>query len=49
MFLEIFEQILNARKGFYLEASVKTHGRKEAFEICQKDQKQENSNSGIGS
>jgi hypothetical protein len=49
MFLEIFEQILNARKGFYFEASVKTHGRKEAFEICQKNQKQENSNIGIGS
>ena len=49
MFLEIFEQILNARKGFYFEASVKAHGRKEAFEICQKDQKQENLNSEIGS
>lgn len=47
MFLEIFEQILNARKGFLFEDSVQTHGREEAFEICQKGQKQENSNSGI--
>jgi|GEM_PF-4787669 len=49
MFLEIFEQILNARKGLLFEVSVKTHGREEAFEICQKAQKQKNSNSEIGS
>lgn len=47
MFLEIFYQILNARKGFLFEYSVKAHGRKEAFEICKKDQKEKNSNSEI--
>ncbi len=49
MFLEVFEQILNACKGLLFEASVKTHGREEGFEICQKAQKQKNSNSEIGS
>ena len=49
MFLEVLEQILNARKGLRFEASVKTHGREQAFEICQKAQKQKNSNSVIGS
>jgi len=49
MILEIFVQLLNARKGFLFEDSVNTHGREEAFERCQKDQNQKNSNSEIGS
>lgn len=47
MFLEILAQMLNARKGFLFEDSVKTHEREKAFERCQEDQKQKNSNSGI--
>jgi hypothetical protein len=49
MFLEILRQLLNARKGFLFEDRVQTHGREEALKRCPKAQKQENSNSGIGS
>lgn len=47
MFLEILEQISNALQGSPFEGRVKTHGQERAFEICPKDHKQENSNSGI--
>jgi hypothetical protein len=44
MFLDIFEQISNAS---LFDSCVKTHSLEGAFEICRKDQKQKNSNSGV--
>jgi len=49
MFLEIFEQLSNARKGLRFEDNVNTHGRETALESCQKDRKQKKLNSELGS
>jgi len=49
MFLGIFEQLSNARKGLRFEDNVNTHVRETAFESGQKDRKQKKLNSEIGS